>query len=297
MISSACGIRRSLWRSSPGVCQSCVNTTCSNAVARRLMRGMIWSPSFTASEPPGVKQFCTSITRRTSCAVGFIFMLPVCAAATRAAPANPATTRLAAVPLRNPRRSLVNIFVPPSRVAPSTGDSATILARRPAAFSPSPVAVPTAEEVLDERPHLGAVPFARTHDHPGRLAARTDEKSRRERRHPPAVGGLGIRVEENRKRELQVAHVGLEQASGRPAIHGDGHHDQPALAVALPQCLQRGHLERAGPAPGGPEVQDDELVAVVRQRRAAAVERTQRERRCLLTFLELDDAGLLERVQ
>jgi hypothetical protein len=49
-------------------------------VASRLMSGMIWSPSFTASEPPGVKQFWTSITK-TSCAVGFIFVLPVCAAA------------------------------------------------------------------------------------------------------------------------------------------------------------------------------------------------------------------------
>src|SRR4030095_6365878 len=137
---------------------------------------MIWSPSFTAREPPGVKQFCTSITRRTSCTVGFIFVLPVCAAAIRAVPAKPATTRLAAVPLRNPRRSLVNIFSPPSstgtpRVSdvPDRGILRRSRLRRPAGLSPSPVRVRGGKQPLDERPHLVAVPVARPHRHPRHL--------------------------------------------------------------------------------------------------------------------------------
>ena len=48
------------------VCQSCVITTCLNCLAMRLMSGTMTSPSFTASEPPGVKQFCTSTTTNTS---------------------------------------------------------------------------------------------------------------------------------------------------------------------------------------------------------------------------------------
>ena len=66
------------------VCQSCVITTCLNCFAMRLIRGTITSPSFTASEPPGVKQFCTSTTTNTS-------RLPIfCAGAAQApAPINP----------------------------------------------------------------------------------------------------------------------------------------------------------------------------------------------------------------
>src|SRR5207249_569865 len=162
----------------PGVCQSWVSTTCSKAVARRLMSGMTWSPSFTASEPPGVKQFCTSMTRRASCAVGFIFRLPVCAAAARAVPATPAAPRLAAVPLRNPRRSNVTMPWPPlpwGSVVEFCASIGGVWAR---------------EEALDERAHLVAVPFARAHRHAGHLAARTDEEGRRKGRDLPAVGGL-----------------------------------------------------------------------------------------------------------
>src|SRR5215813_3385385 len=289
MISSACGMRRSLCRSAPGVpctqwsgqstcvpygswvvsngflpgwddandtwpgvCQSCVSTTCSKAGARRLMIGMIWSPSFTAREPPGVKQFCTSTTRRTSCAVSFIFVPPVCAAAIRAAPASPATARLAAVPLRNPRRSLVSIVVPPStlcalqavaRLGPrrprradeSRRDSATIRRSTSSALVASPVGVRAGQQALDERPHLVAVPLARAHDHARHLAARPDDERGRERRHAPGIRRLRVRVQEDRERELQVAHVRLEEVSRGAAIHRDGEHEEPALLIAAPQ--------------------------------------------------------------
>src|SRR2546430_10720842 len=45
--------------------------------------------------------------------------------------------------------------------------------------------------------------------------------------------------------------------------------------TTLFRSLQRRHLERAGVAPGGPEVEDDELVAVVRQRRGPAGQRSE----------------------
>ena len=167
----------------PGVCQSCVSTTCSKPVASRLMSGMIWSPSFTASEPPGVKQFWTSITRRTSCAVGFIFVLPVCAAAIRAAPVSPATTRLAAVRLRNPRRSLVNMFVPPSSWGP-TGDSATIGAavQQRRRQSPLCLCAPGSRRSTSARISV-AVPFAR---------ARRPSPSRRRRGGSRKVAGSAV---------------------------------------------------------------------------------------------------------
>src|SRR5262245_63441286 len=49
----------------PGVCQSWVNTTCTNFCAMRLMTGTTCSPSLTAKLPPGRKQFCTSTTIST----------------------------------------------------------------------------------------------------------------------------------------------------------------------------------------------------------------------------------------
>src|SRR5437867_3885133 len=164
------------------------------------MSGMIWSTSFTASEPPGVKQFCTSMTRRTSRAVGH-------------------------------------------------------------------------------------------------LAARANEEGRRQRCDPPAVGGLRIGIEEDREGELQAPHVRLEETLRRAAIHRDADHDQATIAVASPQRLQRGHLEGTGLAPRRPEVQDDELVPMVDQRGLAAVEGGEREAEGLLALLQLDDAGLLERVE
>jgi len=126
------------------------------------------------------------------------------------------------------------------------------------------------------------------------IAAGLDDERRRECRHTPAVGRFRIRIQQDREGELQIAHVGLEQPSGRAAVHRDGEDQQPALPVAPPQRFQRRHLERAGVTPRRPEVQDDELVAVVGQRRPGLVERGERERRGLLAFLELDDAGLLE---
>src|SRR5262245_47550725 len=87
----------------PGVCQSWVRTTCSKTRASRLIMGTTWSPSFTARDPPGTKQFCTSTTRSTSCPVGFIFA-PPCAAASGTRPAPPAMAMPPTTFARNPRR-------------------------------------------------------------------------------------------------------------------------------------------------------------------------------------------------
>ena len=54
----------------PGVCQSCVTMTFSNAGAMALMTGTTSSPPFTGSVPPVTKQFCTSMTSKALFASG-----------------------------------------------------------------------------------------------------------------------------------------------------------------------------------------------------------------------------------
>ena len=65
----ACAEAKDAW---PGVCQSCVSTTQWNARAMRLITGTTWSPSGTASTPPGMKAFCTSTTISASVSRGRI---------------------------------------------------------------------------------------------------------------------------------------------------------------------------------------------------------------------------------
>src|SRR5438132_475865 len=97
----------------PGVCQSWVRTTFRKAGAMRLMIGTISSPPFTASEPPGMKQFWTSTTRSTSCPPGLIV---ASAPAAEARPTRPARVRPPAVTLRNSRR--LDVVMSASRAAP-----------------------------------------------------------------------------------------------------------------------------------------------------------------------------------
>ena len=48
----------------PGVCQSWVTTTFSNAAESLLITGTTSAPPLTGSVPPSTKQFCTSTTIR-----------------------------------------------------------------------------------------------------------------------------------------------------------------------------------------------------------------------------------------
>src|SRR5712692_8592806 len=77
--------------------------------------------------------------------------------------------------------------------------------------------------------------------------------------------GLAPGIREDRERQFQILDERRDVFRRRDPVHADGQHDEVLLLEVFPEHLHRGHLFLAGLAPGGPEVQEDDLAAIVRQ--------------------------------
>jgi hypothetical protein len=76
-----------------------------------------------------------------------------------------------------------------------------------------------------------------------------------------AHGGVLV-ADDDRIRDLLHLNEGPHHLRAG-LIEGDPEHDEAALAEFLGQLLEVGHLHAAGTAPGGPEIEQDDLAAEV----------------------------------
>ena len=103
----------------PGVCQSCVSTTCRNRRPSALIGSITALPSLTASDPPGRKSFCTSTTISTSVSLGVIGAV----VEADARPATAVAARPPAMPSASRRDSSVPSSNPPGRARASLAEA------------------------------------------------------------------------------------------------------------------------------------------------------------------------------
>src|SRR3989442_1380721 len=74
------------------------------------------------------------------------------------------------------------------------------------------------------------------------LAAARYHERRGQRGHPPGVRGRDLRIEHDRKGELETSDVRVDQRARRAAIDRDADDSEAAVAVPVPQRFERRHL-------------------------------------------------------
>src|SRR5215469_8241178 len=140
-----------------------------------------------------------------------------------------------------------------------------------ATSTPSDSLMPASlQQRLEERAPVLAVPLARAvgEEHP--LAVAVDDEGRRYRPHPVGLADRHLGIESHREREVVLFDERIHHA--RPLrVEGDRQDHEPAVLVGAVQPLHARHLLAARIAPGGPEVQEDDLALEVGQLDGAIV--------------------------
>ena len=133
------------------------------------------------------------------------------------------------------------------------------------------------QEILDPPARLGARPVHLAGMAESHVAVRSDDEARRQRLDAPRRGRARIAVEQQGKMQPEIVCGVLRGARAAPHLHRQ---DRESLARERgAQPLDAGQLVAARLAPGGPEIQQNHVSAVVREALRLAVRVRQSERR------------------
>src|SRR5215472_16075293 len=119
-----------------------------------------------------------------------------------------------------------------------------------------------AEERVEQRLRMRAVPFAGAIGEQGAFLPLVDDERRRHRPHSIEAGHRALGIEADGERELVLLEIRRDHG-GAAGVLGDRQHDEALVLVLLVQSLHARHLLLAGLAPRGPEVQQDHLALVL----------------------------------
>src|SRR5689334_11535532 len=100
--------------------------------------------------------------------------------------------------------------------------------------------------------------------HGGDLSFAVNHESRGQSLHPAVELRDGVIADNDAVIDAELGHERLDHL---PAfvIHGDADDFKAAVAELALKLLQPRNLDLAGPAPGGPEVEQDHLALVIRE--------------------------------
>src|SRR5579863_10044662 len=117
------------------------------------------------------------------------------------------------------------------------------------------------DDSFQEGDHVGAVPFCRPHEAAELATLPVDQKGAGDADDVQAPHRLIVNIE--KLAEMHCADLAVEGVDGveSPAVCGKGNYLEVTAAELGLQAIEGGHFLAAGPAPSGPDVEQQNLAA------------------------------------